>query len=278
MTRSTSHGWFFVASLGMVLGGHVSTALAQSVRSEVLPSVGIDQNLDGQLPLELTFRDEQGAKVRLGDFFGGPPVVLVLAYYKCPMLCVQVLQGVAKSLGGAGMQADREFRVVIVSIDPSEQPELAREKKKTYDHHFPEAGIGRGWHFLTGEQPAITALARAFGFRYKYDENSRQYAHASGIVVATPQGRLARYFYGIDFPTRDLRLGLVEASAGKIGSPVDQFLLLCYHYDPLTGKYGLAVLVLLRTLGVVTVGIMGGFVGLMLYRERRSPAKLPAAT
>jgi len=221
-----------------------------------LKEVKIEQKLDQQLPLDLVFRDESGQQVRLGQYFGKKPVVLALVYYDCPMLCTQVLNGMVTSFRVLPFQIGNEFDVVTVSFDPRETNALAASKKKVYVDYLPEkmrAGADNGWHFLTGDQANIDKLTEAVGFHYAWDEATKQFAHASAIMVATPHGKLSRYFYGIDYSARDLRLGLIESSADKIGSPVDQLLLYCYHYDPATGKYGAAVMRVMRVAGVITL-------------------------
>jgi protein SCO1/2 len=231
--------------------GSPSTGLPVALRD-----VGIDQKLDQQLPLDLVFRDEFGQQVRLGQYFGKKPVVLALVYYDCPMLCTQVLNGMVTSFRVLPFQIGNEFDVVTVSFDPRETNALAASKKKVYVDYLPEkmrAGADNGWHFLTGDQANIDKLTEAVGFHYAWDEATKQFAHASAIMVATPHGKLSRYFYGIDYSARDLRLGLIESSADKIGSPVDQLLLYCYHYDPATGKYGAAVMRVMRVAGVITL-------------------------
>ena len=223
------------------------------VRPELLKDVGIDQKLNDSIPLGLTFRDETGQTVELREFFGHGPVILTLVYYNCPMLCTQVLNALNRSLKEIPMDIGKQFSVVTLSIDPSERPVLASAKHEMYTGIYGRPGAAAGWHFLTGDEPNIKQLAAAVGFRYAYDPDSHQFAHASAIFVLTPEGKLSRYFYGIQYPPRDLRLGLVEASAGKIGSPVDQLLLFCYHYDPQTGKYGLLISRIVRAAAALTV-------------------------
>ena len=238
----------------------------------MLAEVGIDQRLNEQVPLQLSFRDEAGRQVQLGDYFGERPVVLVMAYYQCPKLCNQVLNGLVSALKAIDFEAGEHYEVVVVSFDAREQPELAASKKHAYMHRLNRPGAEQGWHFLTGEQPEIDAITRAVGFRYQFDDRTQQFAHASGIMVATPDGRLARYFYGIDYSTRDLRLGIVEASAGTIGSPVDAVLLFCFHYDPTTGKYGLAIHRVLQAAGALTVLCLGALIVVLLRAEKRETA------
>ncbi len=221
-----------------------------------LAGVGIEQRLDQQVPLDLNFHDESGRTVRLGDYFGSKPVVLALVYFECPMLCTEILNGMVGALKGVPFDAGREFEVVAVSFDPKDTPELANLKKENYARRYGRAGAAAAFHFLTGTPASIQALTNAVGFHYKWDEKSGQFAHASGIFVLTPKGRLSRYFYGVEYAPRDLRLGLVEASHEKIGSPVDQLLLFCYHYDPATGKYGAIAMNILRLAGVVFMVVL----------------------
>ncbi len=238
---------------------------------DILEKVGIDQKLNAQVPLDAVFRDEQGRQVRLGDYFGKRPVVLSLVYYECPMLCTQVLNGAVAAFKVLKFGIGDEYEVVTVSFNPKETPAMAAAKKQTYLAKYGRPEGAAHWHFLTGEQPAIDALAGAVGFRYAFDQASQQYVHASAIMVLTPDGRVSKYFYGIDYPPKDLRLGLIEASGGKIGTPVDQMLLYCYHYDPHSGKYSMVVLNVLRLAGVLTVALIGGFIAVMWGRDRRKP-------
>jgi protein SCO1/2 len=239
---------------------------------KALEGVGIDQRLNEMAPLDLEFLDEHGARVRLGDYFGEKPVILALVYYECPMLCTLELNGLLRALRVLPLDLGADFEIVTVSFDPGETPELAAKKKMEYAAQYGRAGGEEAWHFLTGSQASIEALTRAVGFRYKYNPETDLFNHASAIVVLTPEGRLSKYFYGIEYSARDLRLGLVEASAGRIGSPVDEILLYCFHYDPETGKYGVAIMNVLRLAGVATVIALGGFVVLMLRRDRRRKA------
>ena len=227
------------------------------VRPELLKDVGIDQKLNDSISLDLAFRDEAGRPVTLGQFFAGKPVVLSLVYYNCPMLCTQVLNGMERSLRDVPMDIGKQFSIVTVSIDPTERPALAAAKRALYTGLYGRPGATEGWHFLTGDEPEIKKLANAVGFRYAYDAQSKQFAHASAIMILTPEGRISRYLYGIQYSARDLRLGLVEASQGKIGTPVDQILLFCYHYDPATGKYSLLISRILKAAGVFTILVIG---------------------
>ena len=248
---------------------------ASSVRPEALQNVGIDQKLGAELPLELTFRNEDGNSVHLQEYFDRRPVVLALVYYECPMLCTQVLNGLTAALRTLEFQAGQEFEVVIVSIDSRETPALAAAKKKEYLHRYGRPETGVGWHFLTGGEDSIQELARAVGFRYTYDSKTDLYVHASTIMIVTPGGRLARYFYGIEYSPRDLRLGLVEASAERIGSPIDQVLLFCYHYDPMTGKYGFVIMRVLQLAGLATLASLGFFIFVMLRHEQLKKGSAP---
>jgi protein SCO1/2 len=252
--------------------GTSSGAFAQPNLPPPLRDVGFDQKLDQQVPPELTFRNESGKTVKLGDYFTDKPVIFVLAYYRCPMLCTEVLNGLVNGMRDIPFEPNRDFRVITVSFDPREEPDLAAAKKKSYVDRLAKSGGEEGWHFLTGGADNIRKLTDAVGFRYGYDEKNDQFAHASGIMVLTPAGRISRYFYDIHFPGRDLRLGLVEASQGKIGSPVDQVLLYCFHYDPRIGKYGAAVMNIVRVLGALTFLGVCTLVGVMWRAERRKKA------
>jgi protein SCO1/2 len=232
-----------------------------------LRDVGIDQRLNEQVPLDLVFRDENGVARPLNSYFGRKPVVLALVYYQCPMLCTQILNGLVSSLRSVSFRAGEEFEVVAVSIDPTETPQLALEKQKQYVKRYGHGAAG--WHFLTGDESQIKSLAGAVGFRYAYDPKTKLFAHASAIMMLTPQGRLSRYLYGVDYAARDMRLALVEASENRIGTPVDQILLFCYHYDPVTGKYGAAALSLMRFAGVAFVLILSTFLIIMWRRDMR---------
>jgi protein SCO1/2 len=250
--------------------GSSQGGVSQTGLPKPLVNVGIDQHLNEALPLDLMFTDENGKVVRLGDYFGTKPVVLALVYYECPMLCNELLNGLVSSLRVLPFDAGKEFSVVAVSFNPQEEPSLAHDVKSAYLKRYGHRGDPSSWHFLTGKPPSIDLLTRSVGFRYSYDAEVRQYAHASGIMLDTPQGRLSRYFYGIEFAPRDLRLGLVEASANKIGSLTDQVLLFCYHYDPAHGKYGFIIMNVIRACGVVFVLTLGIFILLMVRRDLQS--------
>jgi protein SCO1/2 len=237
-------------------------------RPEALRDVGFDQRLGEALPLDAVLRDEAGREVRLGDYFGRRPVVLSLVYYECPMLCTLTLNGLVSALGVLSFQPGREFEIVTVSFEPKDTPEAAAARKRAYLSRYGRPGAEAGWHFLTGNPESVDRITRALGFRYAWDDETRQFAHPAGIVVATPEGRLARYLYGIEYAPRDLQLAVTEASAGRVGGPVDQVLLFCYEYDPASGGYGLAIMRLVRLAGVLTVAALAGYVTLMLRRER----------
>ena len=250
---------------------------APSGLPKALNGVGIDQKLNQNLPLELVFKDENGKDVKLGDYFGKKPVVLALVYYQCPMLCNQILNGMVTAFKVMNFKPGEEFEVVTVSFDPRETSQLAAAKKNTYVNYLPEdrrVSATHGWHFLTGDAASIAQLTQAVGFRYHWDDTTQQFAHASAIYVTTPQGKLARYFYGIEYAPRDLRLGLIEAADNKIGSPVDQLLLYCYHYDPATGKYGARVMNMMRVGGILTLIAIGA----MFLVMRRRTATVRVAT
>lgn len=258
--------WFAVAVLTASLWPTSSRAQAP----KVFQQVGFDQQLDRQVPGSLTFRDHNGRTVTLDDYYGEKPIVLSLVYYECPMLCTLELNGLVRSLKTLEMSAGEDFTIVTISFDPSESPQLAAEKRERYLGEYQRASADDGWQFLTGDEDSIQQLCKAVGFRYVYDFERDEYAHASGIVVLTPGGRVSRYFFGIEYAPKDLRLGLVESSAGKIGSAADHLLLLCYGYDPANGKYGFLVMNALRLGGVATLLALGGFVGVMHYRDHQT--------
>ncbi len=234
-----------------------------------LKDIGFDQKLGAQVPLDLVFGDEAGKAVALRDFVGKRPVILSLVYFDCPMLCGMTTDGLVRSLRALRLSVGTDFDVLSVSFDPRETPELASAKKGPVMRQYGRADAARGWHFLTGSKESIDALTKAVGFRYVWDPEQKQFAHATGILVLTPQGRIARYFFGIEYPAKDLRLGLVEASEEKIGNVVDQLLLLCYHYDPKTGRYTATVRNLLRGGAVLTMAAVAALVLTLLRRERR---------
>ena len=249
----------------------------QSGPPPILREVSIAQRLNELIPPEIPFRDENGRTVRLGDYFGKKPIVLSLVYFECPALCTEVLNGELRTMKAITLDLGKDFEAITVSFEPRDRPELAQAKRDVYAGQYGRPGARESWHFLTGDQPSIDALTQAVGFHYAYDSSSRQYAHAAAIMILTPQGRIARYFYGVQYPGRDFRLGLVEASEGKIGTPTDHALLYCYQYDPATGKYGLIVMNVVRAAGALTVLVLGIFMFVMFRRERHHPAGAPVA-
>ncbi len=264
--------------LSLIAFGGVSANAQQTNMPAILNRVGITQNLNARIPPDLMFRDESGKSVRIGDFFRQKPVVLSLVYFDCPALCTEVLNGELRTMKAISLDLGKDFEAVTVSFEPKDTPALAKAKRDVYLGQYDRPGATDHWHFLTGDQQSIDALTDAVGFRYTYDSSIRQYAHAAAILVLTPDGRIDRYFYGVVYPARDVRLGLVEASEGKIGTVTDHALLYCYQYDPMTGKYGVVVMNVLRAAGGLTVLILGIFMTLMFLRERKRPAGIsPAA-
>ncbi|MEO8603053.1 MAG: SCO family protein [bacterium] len=233
-----------------------------------LRDVGLDQRLNQQVPLDLSFRNEAGETVTLGSLMRGKPVILSLVYYECPMLCTLVLNGMLGAMKALPFDAGNEFDVITVSFNPQDTPELAAKKKAAYLHEYRRPGAEQGWHFLTGDESSIKRLAEAVGFRYTYLPDKGEFAHAAGIMVLTPQGILARYFYGVEYAPRDLKFGLMEAAENRIGTPVDQLLLFCYRYDPTTGRYTNEVMTLIRIGGALTVLAIAGFIFRAWRRER----------
>ena len=239
---------------------------------EVLQEVGIDQKLGEQLPLDTELRDENGKTVKLGDYFNkDKPVILALVYYECPMLCNQVLNGLTGSLKGISFDVGKEYDVVAISFDAreNEKPDLAKNKKISYLERYGRKETAGGWHFLTGDQESIDKVTGAVGFKYRWDEKSNQFAHGSAIMVVTPEGKLSRYHYGIDYAPKDLKFSLMESAKKNIGNPVEQLALYCYHYDPSTGKYGLAIMSVLRLMAVATLVGLGGML-FVLWRRGKS--------
>jgi protein SCO1/2 len=241
-------------------------------RPDPLKGIGIDQKLNAQLPLDLPFRDDSGRDVKLGDYFGKRPVVLALVYYSCPMLCTQILNGMVSSLRVVTFNPGEDYDVVAVSFDAREKPPLALEKKEAMLKQFGRPQTAKGWHFLTGDLASIKALTDAAGFHYRYDIHTNQFAHASAIMLVTADGKMSKYFYGIEYSPKDIRLGLIEAAQNKIGTPVDQILLFCYHWDPSTGKYTPVAIGGLRVAAAATLLLIGGFFFLNFRREARERA------
>jgi protein SCO1/2 len=266
--RSSFHSGVFTAALLTVTA--LPVAAQQYGLPAMLQGVGIEQKLNAQLPLEATFRDETGTPVRLGNYFQGRPVIVNLVYYKCPMLCNLVLTGMVKTLRHLSLNPGSDFDIVTISFDASETPQLAAAKRQTYLAEYNRPGAAASWHFLTGEQSQINKVTEAVGFHYQWDDRQKTWAHASGIFIATPDGKMSRYIYGVYYPDRDVRLSLVEASANKIGTLNDQILLFCYHYDPVKGKYGLVITNVIRLSCTLTVLALASFILLMLRRERQA--------
>ena len=255
-----------------------NTGPASQVSPADLNNIGIDQRLNQQVPLDLTFKDETGKTVKLGDYFqAGRPVILNLVYYTCPMLCGEELTGEASALSMLKFTPGKEYEIVSVSFNPDETPQDAAEKKKIYieriNEHLDEKTDGSGWHFLTGQEPQIRQLSDAVGFHYRRDPRTKQYIHATGLTILTPAGKIAQYYYGVEFAPKDLRLGLIEASKEKIGNVVDEVLLYCYHYDPTTGRYGAVIANVMRLAGAATMLILGGFIIVMFRRDSHSKAE-----
>jgi protein SCO1/2 len=253
-----------VPAPGMMTKG----AMPAGITPNELKKVSFEQNLGVQVPLDLPFRDETGHVVQLSQYFTGRPVILSLVYYECPMLCVQALNGLVRSLKVLALEPGRDYTIVTVSFNPEETPKEAAAKKDEYIGRLNKPGAEDAWHFLTGPEPSIRLLTATVGFHYVYDAATKQYAHPTGIIILTPEGKASKYIYGIDYGPRDLRLALVEASDHKVGTPVDRLLLYCYHYDPTTGRYGLVLMNVLRLAGVLTVVLVGGFIVLMWRHDK----------
>jgi len=263
----------FCALQAQTIPGNVGPTAA--TMPPALQNVGFEPPLNGQMPLDLPFRDETGREVQLREFFGHKPVVLAFVYYNCPMLCDQIQMGVVGTLRMLSFNPGRDYEVVFISFDSRETPEMAAAKKKTALNHFRRPDTTSGWHFLTGSKESIEAATRAANFRFRFDAKSNLFAHASGVMILTPDGRISRYFYGVEYPGRDMRLGLVDASAGKIGSPIDHVLLFCYHYDPSSATYSASILRIVRLSGILTILSMVG--GVLIFRRREARAKLQGA-
>ena len=266
-------------------------ALSVSLRAQTIPSsvgksstglppelqnVGFEPQLNAQVPLDIEFRDETGRDVRFGDYFSRKPVLLALVYYGCPMLCNQVEQGVVGALKMLSFNASRDFDVVFVSFDSRETPDMAARKKESAMAHYGRPETASGWHFLTGSENSIEALTKAANFRYSFSAKTGIFAHASGIMLLTPDGRISRYFYGVEYPGRDLRLGLVDASAGKIGTPIDHLLLYCFEYDPSNARYSATILRIIRLGGILT--ILAIVSGILIFRRRGDTPGSPSRT
>ena len=244
--------------------GATSSAIPAALRE-----IGFDQKIGQHVPLDIPFLDESGRTVELGDYFGTRPVVMVFAYYDCPMLCTMVVNALATALDVLSLEPGKDFEIVTVSFDPHDTPTTAAAKKTAYIARYKKPGAAAAWHFLTGDQPSIDRLTKAAGFRYVWDAVTKQFAHPTGVIVLTPDGRLARYLFGIEYGPRGLRYAIVEASNGKVGSAADSLLLYCYHYDPMTGRYGVAIMRVIRIVAAATVLALGAFVVVMLRSEKR---------
>jgi protein SCO1/2 len=271
----TIANWVAVLALAVLLAGGANVS-AQTVPSDTgtpssgmplaLRNVGFEPPLNGQMPLATHFKDETGRDVALGEYFHGKPVVLALVYYGCPMLCNQVEQGVVGSLKMLSFNPGNDYEVVFVSFDPRESADMAAQKKTAALTHFGRPQTAAGWHFLTGSKDSIDAITQAANFRYSFNEKTNIFAHASGIMLLTPDGRISRYFYGVEYPSRDVRLGLVDASAGKIGTPIDHLLLYCFQYDPSTARYSATILRIIRIGGLFTIFTI--VAGILIFRRR----------
>ncbi|MDQ3248533.1 MAG: SCO family protein [Chloroflexota bacterium] len=260
--------WILLVSLITLLQANSVWAHDPSLHpAQIMDALGFDQRLDAQVPLALTFQDETGKAVKLNDYFADKPVILALGYFECTTLCPLVRGGLLETLQAINFDVGDEFAVLLVSINPAETPALAATVKQRHVDTYNRLGSNDGWHFLTGDHANIDRLAAAVGFRYAYDTQKQEYAHASGIVVLTPTGRVSRYFYGLEYAPRDVRLGLVEAAANKIGNVVDQILLFCYHYNPITGQYNALVMNIVRLAGAATVLVIAGFLLIMFRKE-----------
>jgi protein SCO1/2 len=267
------------ASAQMTGGGQGGYKREAGMTASSIPAplreIGFDQHIGAFVPLETPFRDESGKTVRLGDYFGTRPVVMVFAYYNCPMLCTQVISGLTSALRTMSLEPGKDFEIVTVSFDPHDTPQTASEKKAIFIERYKREGAASAWHFLSGDPASIDRLTKAAGFRYVWDAETKQFAHPTGVIVLTPDGRLAKYMFGIEYGPRDLRFAIVEASNGRVGNAVDALLLYCYHYDPMTGRYGLVVLRMMRIAGAATVLALAAFIAIMLRREKRSSKPIP---
>ena len=265
-------GSSFLAMAGLLLA-NAGGAWAQYARPAITKGITLQQKLNAPVPLDLVFHDETGQTVALRNYFGEKPVVLSLVYFKCPSLCPMSLHETVSSLRRISLEAGRDYNVLVVSFDPSDTPAVAREKKTAYAKEFGKPGFNSGWHFLTGTQDSVSRLASAVGFGYRWDPATRQFVHAGGIMVATPEGKMSRYFYGIDYAPADLRMALVDASQYKIGNPVDYVLLFCFHYDPYQAKYTLVIVNVLKIAGGLTVLLLSGLIYLLMRNDKREKNK-----
>jgi protein SCO1/2 len=287
VTRSFGAAFVVCASLLVATGAQAQMTgvpqqgylAAPGVPSQSMPrpllEIGFDQKINEQLPLDATFRDETGQEIALSSLYGKRPVVLGFVYYECPMLCTQVLNAITATVSTLQFNAGQDFDLVLISFDPRETPKQAAAKKAEYVARYKRPGTESGWHFLTGDEAQIKRVTQAAGYRYTWDEETQQFAHPTGIIVTTPEGRNARYLFGIEYGPRDLKFAIVEASQGRVGSVVDNLLLYCYHYDPMTGRYGVYIMRTLRIAGVATILSIGTFIVVMVRREKSQ--QTPAA-
>lgn len=267
-------GWLLASGMAMAQGMGGPVYKPATPPPQILSNISIDQNLKQQVPLDLPFKDENGQDVKLADYFGSKPVILSLVYYECPMLCTETLNGMVSAFKVLKFDVGKEFNVVTISFDARETPALAAEKKKNYLRQYGRPGAEEGWHFLTGKQASIDAVTKSVGFHYAWDQSTQQFAHATALFLLTPDGKIAQYYYGVEFSPRDLRFGIIEASQGKTGTLVDQVLLYCFHYDPRSGKYGAVITRVVQVAGGITMLLLGGF---MIAMFRLEPKRLQAA-
>jgi protein SCO1 len=265
----SSHFSLIAGTLMLVIA---TAAVAASPQEQVASRAGLDQKLNAQVPLHAHFRDEHGRTVELRQYFGSKPVILALAYYECPNLCTVILNGVLQTAQELKLDAGKDYQIVVVSFDPHEQPALAAAKKQLYIERYGRTGASEGWHFLVGSKDSILELADSIGYRFAYDETNRQFAHPSTILVLTPAGKVARYFPGIEYPPREVRLALIDASENRIGSLADRVFLLCFHYNPQTGRYGLLIHRAMQVAGISTVLAVTAYIVANVLHDRRRAA------
>ncbi len=260
-------GWLLASGMAVAQGMGGPVYKPATPPPQILGNISIDQNLKQQVPLDLPFKDENGREVKLSDYFGSKPVILSLVYYECPMLCTETLNGMVSAFKVLKFDVGKEFNVVTISFDARETPALAAEKQKNYLRQYGRPGAEQGWHFLTGPQSSIDAVTKSVGFHYAWDQSTQQFAHATALFLLTPDGKIAQYYYGVEFSPRDLRFGIIEASQGKTGTVVDQVLLYCFHYDPRSGKYGAIITRVVQLAGGITILLLGGFLIAMFRLE-----------
>ena len=261
--------WLAVAAAMCLFGSIPAWAHLEDPSSQIMAQVHFDQKLNQRVPLDLPFRDEEGHVAPLSAYMKGKPVILSLIYYNCSQLCFLDTDEIVHSMKGLPFKAGNEFNVISVSIDPNDTPALAMKLKNDYMKKYGMAASSDGWHFLTGDQNSIARLADAIGYHFAYDAQQKDYAHPDGIAILTPEGKISHYFFLLDYPSRDLKFALMEAASGRIGSKLEYFALSCYHYNPTTGKYSLAVMNLVRLAGILTVVMMAVLIGSMLRWEKQ---------